>query len=175
MKSSLCLSAAAIALAWVLPAEAASSTSGPSVPLQQFAACAVQKYEGAEMLATQPGSDEQFEVLAEFARKGCTAPSSDMQTLRGALAEQLFKADFGAIGARPKRETIEVFTFDPGALAAMDPAEPKAGVPGLVRELRRSRGFNAFGRIASDRGRQCGRIKGHLRAPALLVALLERR
>ena len=88
MKSSLCLSTVAIALAWVLPAEAASSTSGPSVPLQQFAACAVQKYEGAEMLATQPGSDEESEVLAEFARKGCTAPSSDMQTLRGALAER---------------------------------------------------------------------------------------
>jgi len=125
MKSSLCLSAAAIALAWVSPAEAASSTSGPSVPVQQFAACAVQKYEGAEMLATQPGSDEESEVLAEFARKGCTAPSSDAQTLRGALAEQLFKADFGAIGARPKRETIEVFTFDTGALAAMDPASRK--------------------------------------------------
>src|SRR5678816_3988414 len=125
MKSSLCLSAAAIALAWVSPAEAASSTSGATVPVQQFAACAVQKYEGAEMLATQPGSDEESEVLAEFARKGCTAPSSDAQTLRGALAEQLFKADFGAIGARPKRETIEVFTFDTGALAAMDPASRK--------------------------------------------------
>ena len=175
MKSSLCLSTVAIALAWVLPAEAASSTSGPSVPLQQFAACAVQKYEGAEMLATQPGSDEESEVLAEFARKGCTTPSSDMQTLRGALAEQLFKADFGAIGARPKRETIEVFTFDPGALAAMDPAGRKRvylasfGSCVAAADSTRSAGLLQTTAGSADES------KGHLRAPALLVALFERR
>ena len=125
MNASLFLSTVAIALTWAAAAEAVPAGARSSAPAQQFAACAVQKYEGAEMLATQPGSDEESEVLAEFARKGCAAPSNDTQLLRGALAEQLFKTDFGAIGARPKRNTIEVFTFDAAALASMAPASQK--------------------------------------------------
>ena len=124
MKGSVWLSTLAIAFA-APAAEAAPSTPLSPAVAQQFAACAVQKYEGAEMLATQPGSDEESEVLAEFARKGCVAPSNDTQSLRGALAEQLFKADFGSIGARPKRETIEVFTFDTSDLASLDAASRK--------------------------------------------------
>jgi hypothetical protein len=120
MKSSLFLSTLAVALTWTSVAGGAPPSAGPSAATQQFASCAVQKYDGAEMLATQPGSDEESEVLAEFARKGCAPPSNDSQALRGALAEQLFKADFGSIGARPKRETIEVFTFDTSELASLD-------------------------------------------------------
>ena len=124
MKGSLWLSTLAIALGAAPAAEAAPSTSLSSAAAQQFAVCAAQKYEGAELLATQPGSDEETDVLAEFARRGCTG-SSDTQSLRGALAEQLFKTDFGSIGARPKRETIEVFTFDISELASLDATSRK--------------------------------------------------
>jgi hypothetical protein len=124
MKGSLWLSTLAIALAATPAAEAAPSSAPSPATVQQFAVCAVQQYEGAELLATQPGSAEEADVLAEFARRGCTA-SSDNQMLRGALAEQLFKTDFGSIGARPKRETIEVFTFDTSELASLDAASRK--------------------------------------------------
>lgn len=122
MKGSLWLSTLAIALATTPGAEAASPASPAPAALRQFAVCAAQQYEGAELLATQPGSVEEAEVLAEFARRGCAASAADALLLRGALAEQLFKVDFGSIGARPKRETIEVFTFDAGELASMDAA-----------------------------------------------------
>ena len=122
MRGSLWLSTLAAAMA--VPA-AEASASAPAASAQQFAVCAAQHYEGAELLATQPGSAEEAEVLAAFAAQGCTAPSQDAQLLRGALAEQLFKVDFGAVGARPKRETIEVFTFDPAEIAAMDAAGQK--------------------------------------------------
>lgn len=125
MKRSLFLSTMAIALTWVPAAEATPTNSGAPAPVQQFAACAVSKYDGAEMLATQPGSAEESEVVAEFARKGCAAPSNDVQVLRGAVAEQLFKHDFGTVGGRPKRESIEVFSFDDGAIASLDPAIQK--------------------------------------------------
>ncbi len=123
MRGSLWLSTLAAAAMAVPAADASAST--PAAPAQQFAACAAQHYEGAELLATQPGSPEEAEVLAAFAAQGCTAPSQHAQLLRGALAEQLFKVDFGAVGARPKRETIEVFTFDPAELAEMDAAGQK--------------------------------------------------
>ena len=125
MKRSLFLSTMAIALTWVPAADAVPTASGASTPVQQFAACAVRNYDGAELLATQPGSAEESEVIAEYARKGCAAPSNDMQLLRGALAEQLFKHDFGTVGGRPKRESIEVFTFDDGAIASLEPAIQK--------------------------------------------------
>src|SRR5215203_6902190 len=124
MKGLLWLSTLAIALAVAPAAEAALSSPPTPAVAQQFAVCAAQKYEGAELLATQPGSDEEADVLAEFARRGC-AVTSDVQTLRGALAEQLFKRDFGSIGARPKRDTIEVFTFDTSDLASLDAASRK--------------------------------------------------
>jgi hypothetical protein len=125
MKGFLWLSTLATAFAAAPAAEAAPSTPLSPAVAQQFAVCAAQKYEGAELLATQPGSDEEADVLAEFARRGCAASAKDSQLLRGALAEQLFKVDFGSIGARPKRETIEVFAFDAEELASMDAASQK--------------------------------------------------
>lgn len=119
MKGFVWLSTLAIAFAAVPGVRAAPSTPLSPAVAQQFAVCAAQKYEGAELLATQPGSDEEADVFAEFARRGC-AVTSDVQTLRGALAEHLFKADFGSVGGRPKRDTIEVFTFDTSDLASMD-------------------------------------------------------
>lgn len=124
MKGFVWLSTLAIALATAPVGEAAPSPPLSAAVAQQFAVCASQKYEGAELLATQPGSDEEAEVFAEFARRGCPV-NSDVQTLRGALAEQLFKADFGSVGGRPKRDTIEVFTFDTSDLASMDAASRK--------------------------------------------------
>ena len=125
MKTSLFVSTLAVALTWVPAAEAVPTNSGTSAPVQQFAACAVRHYEGAELLATQPGSAEETEVVAEFARKGCAAPSNDIQLLRGAVAEQLFEHDFGTVGARPKRDEIEVFSYDEGAITSLDPATQK--------------------------------------------------
>ena len=125
MKGSLWLSPLAIAFAATPAAEAAPSTPLAPAAAQQFAVCAAKHYEGAELLATQPGSDEESEVLAEFARRGCAVSSQDAQQLRGALAEQLFKIDFGSIGAKPKRDSIEVFAFDAAQLASMDPAGQK--------------------------------------------------
>ena len=125
MKNSLFLSTVAIAFTCVPAAEATPTTAATSAPTHQFAACAVQKYDGAELLATGPGSTEESEVLAELVRKGCAAPSSDTQLLRGALAEELFKHDFGTVGGRPKRESIEVFSFDDGAIASLEPAIQK--------------------------------------------------
>lgn len=125
MTKSLFLSTVAIALTWGSAAPATPTNFATSNAVQQFAACAVRNYDGAEMLATQPGSAEESEVVAEFARKGCATPSNDMQVLRGAVAEQLFKHDFGTVGGRPKREEIEVFSFDDGAIASLDPAIQK--------------------------------------------------
>ena len=125
MKGFLWLSTLAIAFAAAPAGEAAPSTPLSPAVAQQFAVCAAQKYEGAELLATQPGSDEESEVLAEFSRRGCAASANDSQQLRGALAEQLFKVDFGSVGARQKRETIEVFAFDAEELASMDAASQK--------------------------------------------------
>lgn len=87
---------------------------------QQFADCAVKKYEGAELLATQPGSPEEAGVLSEYGRRACAAPAQDPQLLRGAVAEQLFKNDFGSIGARLRRDSVEIFTVDVEQLDSLD-------------------------------------------------------
>lgn len=110
MKSSIMLAATATA-AFALPANA--SAPQPTVTsVEQFAKCAIAHYEGAELLATQPGSTEEQEVLSEYNRLGCNAPATGAGILRGAVAEQLFKADFGSIGSRARRDNIEVFTVD---------------------------------------------------------------
>jgi hypothetical protein len=122
MKSSMLLAAVAIA-AVALPAGAAPSSGNVAADrTQDFAKCAVKQYDGAELLATQPGSPEEAEVLAEFGRRGCAAPSSHAGLLRGAVAEQLFKADFGAIGSQARRDLIEVFTVDVAEIGALDAA-----------------------------------------------------
>jgi hypothetical protein len=116
----LLLLAAAAPLATFLPVSAASSAPPSAAAVEQFAKCATDNYEGAELLATQPGSPEETEVLAEYGRRACATPALDAGILRGAVAEQLFKTDFGSIGARPRRETIEVFTIDLNELQALD-------------------------------------------------------
>jgi hypothetical protein len=118
MKSSLLLVTAAFAL--LLPTSATSSTQPAPAALQQFGICAAKNYDGAELLATQPGSPEETEVLAEYGRRACAAPTSNAGVLRGAVAEQLFKTDFGSIGAQPRRDLIEVFTVDMSELGALD-------------------------------------------------------
>jgi hypothetical protein len=110
MKSSIMLAAMATA-AFAIPANA--SAPQPTVAsVEQFAKCAIAHYEGAELLATQPGSAEEQEVLSEYNRLGCKAPATGAGILRGAVAEQLFQADFGSIGSRARRDNIEVFTVD---------------------------------------------------------------
>ena len=122
MRTSLLLAAVAAA-AVALPAGASSSSRARSGdPAQDFGSCAVKHYEGAELLATQPGSPEEAEVLAEYSQRGCTAPSRNSVVLRGSVAEQLFKADFGSIGANARRDLLEVFTVDEGEMAALDAA-----------------------------------------------------
>jgi len=71
------------------------------------------------LLATQPGSAEEQDVLSEYNRLGCNAPAIGAGILRGAVAEQLFKTDFGSIGARARRDNIEVFTVDMSELEAL--------------------------------------------------------
>jgi hypothetical protein len=119
---SFALSAAAGLAALVLPQGGALASGPAASSLDKFATCAVKQYEGAELLATQPGSAEEAEVLAEYGRRSCAVPATSPDALRGAVAEQLFKADFTAIGSRPRRETIEVFTMDSEDVAAMDAA-----------------------------------------------------
>jgi len=103
---------------------ALSSTASATPPtvesVQKFGLCATGKYEGAELLATQPGSAEEKEVLAEFGRRGCGTLDVNAGVLRGSVAEQLFKADFGSIGARPRRDLIEIFTVSTDELAELD-------------------------------------------------------
>jgi hypothetical protein len=111
---------AAVAPAALIPVSTASSAQPTVASVEQFARCAIKQYEGAELLATQPGSAEEAEVVAEYGRRGCTTPAANVGVLRGAVAEQLFKTDFGSIGARPRRETIEVFTVDSSELEALD-------------------------------------------------------
>jgi hypothetical protein len=123
MKTSLLLAAVTMAT-MTMPANLAAAP--PSIAtLQQFAQCATEHYEGAELLATQPGSAEEAEVLAEYGRRSCKAPETSPGILRGALAEQLFKSDFGSIGAQPRRELIEVFTVDLRELEALDDVAKK--------------------------------------------------
>jgi hypothetical protein len=117
MKSPVLLAAAAAALS--LPASASSTQPAPAA-LQQFGICAAKNYDGAELLATQPGSPEEAEVIAEYGRRSCNPPTTEAGILRGAVAEQLFKTDFGSIGAQPRRDLIEVFTVDMNELAALD-------------------------------------------------------
>ena len=119
------LLAAAAPLAALVPATPASSAPLAASAVDKFAVCATKNYDGAELLATQPGSAEEAEVIAEYGRRSCAPPALDAGILRGAVAEQLFKADFGSIGARPRRETIEVFTVDPSELAALGDAAKK--------------------------------------------------
>ena len=119
MRSSLLLAAAATVAALV-PASASSPIPPSAASVEQFAKCAAGKYEGAELLATQPGSAEEAEVIAEYGRRACNAPAVEFGVLRGAIAEQLFKTDFGSIGAQPRRDLIEVFTIDVSELAALD-------------------------------------------------------
>lgn len=118
MKSPVLLATAAAAL--FLPASASSSTQPAPSALQQFGVCAAKNYEGAELLATQPGSPEEGDVIAEYGRRSCNPPTQDAGVLRGAVAEQLFKTDFGSIGAQPRRELIEIFTVNMDELAALD-------------------------------------------------------
>lgn len=110
------------ALSTLAPASQALAASPTAQTVEQFARCAVGNYEGAELLATQPGSPEEKEVLEEYGRQSCATPAIAPGVLRGAVAEQLFKSDFGAIGARPRRDVIEVFTVDSRELADLDEA-----------------------------------------------------
>jgi hypothetical protein len=116
----LSLLAAVASAALALPAGTVSASTPATSALEKFGTCAVRQYEGAELLATQPGSAEEAEVLAEFTRRSCSTPAAKPQMLRGAVAEQLFKADFTAIGSRPRRDLLEVFTVEEEDLAAMD-------------------------------------------------------
>ena len=117
MKSTIMLAAAATAV-FAFPVNA--SAPQPTVAsVEQFAKCATANYEGAELLATQPGSAEEQEVLLEYNRLGCHAPATGAGILRGAVAEQLFRSDFGRIGARARRDNIEVFTVDMSELEAL--------------------------------------------------------
>lgn len=113
------------ACAILIPAGIASAAVPTAASVQQFAQCAVQNYEGAELLATQPGSPEEQEVIAEYARRSCDMPAVGPGVLRGAVAEQLFKNDFGSIGAQARREVIEVFTVDSNELAELGEAARK--------------------------------------------------
>lgn len=108
-----------------LPAAVVSAPAAKDDPIETFGTCARTNYEGAELLATQPGSIEEKEVLAEFGRRGCAPPDVNAGILRGAVAEQLFKSDFGAIGARPRRELIEVFTVSADELPELDETSRK--------------------------------------------------
>jgi len=118
MKNAILLATAGLA-AMAVPASPSLAAPPTIASVQQFAQCATAKYEGAELLATQPGSPEEAEVMAEFGRRGCVVPSVNVGVLRGSVAEQLFKTDFGSIGARPRRELIEVFTVDSNELAEL--------------------------------------------------------
>ena len=119
MKNSLLLAASVTAAALVPPAVAKAALP-TAASVEQFAKCAVGHYEGAELLATQPGTAEEAEVIAEYGRRACIAPAVDLGVLRGAVAEELFKADFGSIGAQPRRDLIEIFTIDLSELEALD-------------------------------------------------------
>jgi hypothetical protein len=116
MKSSIMLAATTAVFAFPVNASAPQPTVAS---VEQFAKCATANYEGAELLATQPGSAEEQSVLSEYNRLGCNAPAIGAGILRGAVAEQLFKADFGSIGARARRDNIEVFTVDMSELEAL--------------------------------------------------------
>lgn len=120
MKCPVLLATAAFAAS--LATGASSSPQPKPTALQAFGICATKNYEGAEILATQPGSPEEAEVIAEYGRRSCSLPTSEAGQLRGAVAEELFKSDFGSIGAAPKRELIEVFTVDMNELAALSDA-----------------------------------------------------
>ena len=124
MKSSM-LRAATAACAMLASVDAAQAAPPTVASVQQFAKCATENYEGAELLATQPGSPEEQEVIAEYGRRSCNAPAVGLGVLRGAVAEQLFKTDFGTIGAQPRRDVIEVFTIDSRELAELDDAARK--------------------------------------------------
>ncbi len=118
----LSLLAAAGLVAAGLPQGSALESAAGAGSVEKFDQCYVKQYDVAELLATQPGSAEEAEVLAEFGRRSCAAPAMAPDALRGAVAAELFKADFTAIGSRPKRETIEVFTLDAEDVTAMDAA-----------------------------------------------------
>jgi hypothetical protein len=122
VKSSM-LSTAACAM--LVPVTAIQAAPPTAASVQQFAKCAAENYEGAELLATQPGSAEEQEVIAEYGRRSCLTPPVAVGVLRGAVAEQLFKADFGTIGSQPRRDVIEVFTVDTRELAELDDAARK--------------------------------------------------
>lgn len=112
---------AAVGLAAIAFAPASVSAAAPAASeLEKFSACAVRNYDGAELLATQPGSPEEADVLAEFRQRSCAVPAAQSSVLRGAVAEALFKADFSAIGSRPRRDLIEVFTLEAEDVDAMD-------------------------------------------------------
>ena len=121
MKNISLLAAAGLA-ASALPQAGALASVPAAGSVEKFAECAVRQYDGAELLATQPGSAEEAEVLAEFGRRSCAVPATTPNALRGAVAEKLFKADFTAIGSRPRRELIEVFTLEAEDVEAMDAA-----------------------------------------------------
>lgn len=118
MKSPVLLATAAFAASVATGASSSPQQPKPSA-LQTFGVCATRNYDGAEILATQPGSPEEAEVIAEYGRRSCNMPTTDAGQLRGAVAEQLFRSDFGSIGAAPKRELIEIFTVDMNELAGL--------------------------------------------------------
>ena len=119
MRSSVLFATVALIAATSASPATASPNSGQ---IQSFAKCAVNNYDGAELLATQPGSEEEAGVLQEFTERGCATSSAAPALLRGALAEQLFVKDFGVVGARPRRETIEIFRVDPAEVETLDAA-----------------------------------------------------
>ena len=109
-------------VAFCAAVSAAPASAAPnSAQTQAFGKCAANNYDGAELLATQPGSEEETDVLQEFATRGCATASAAPALLRGALAERLFEKDFGVVGARARRDSIEIFRVDPAEVEALDP------------------------------------------------------
>ena len=121
VKKALLLAAVATA-ATFMPMTVTNAAPQTPASIQQFARCAASNYDGAELLATQPGSEEEAEVLAEFGRRSCSAPSTDAAVLRGTVAEELFKKDFVSIGSQARRESIEVFRVNASELEMLDTA-----------------------------------------------------
>jgi len=117
MRSSILF--ATVAFAAAVPAAPAAAVPS-TAQIQSFAKCAANNYDGAELLATQPGSEEEAGVLQEFADRGCGTASASPALLRGALAEKLFEKDFGVVGARPRRDTIEIFRVDPSEVDGLE-------------------------------------------------------
>jgi hypothetical protein len=129
MRKLLALSAALAAAAVAYQPAAAATPSAESVKqAHAFANCAVTRSRGGEILGAYPGSEAETQILASYRSRGCQGPAATPTLLRGAVAEQLFKTDFGSIGARAKRDSVEVFApLATGALQQL-PADRKQRV-----------------------------------------------